>query len=79
MTTDDSEDAVDSRKQGAVQQYGMSDDQVNRYLLAFPNDERLAHRKMAATFVSLSTLISYKSHNGRHQIMLMKEALIIKE
>ena len=49
---DDSEEAVDSRKQEVAARFGLSDDEVDRYLLAYHDDEAAAHSKMATSSVS---------------------------
>lgn len=52
IAEDSSEDSAEERKQRIAQEYGFSDDVVNRYMLAFNGDEAVAHRKMRATYVS---------------------------
>lgn len=51
---DDSEEGVDNRMSELAKEFHMSDDEIDRYMLAFNNDEALAHRRLAATYVSRS-------------------------
>ena len=57
----DSEESAGERRQRIAQEYGFSDDVVERYMLAFHGDESMAHRKMRATYVRLSFIPSSRS------------------
>ena len=54
VAAEDDEESAGVRKQRVAEQYGFSNDVVERYIQAFHGDEAMAHRRMRATYVRLS-------------------------
>ena len=53
VADEDDEESAEARKQRVAEQYGFSNDTVERYMQAFRGDEAMAHRRMRATYVRL--------------------------